>query len=66
MVKPCPDCGDADDSNRWGHTEPGTYDGTLYWSCAACGHVWSRDFGDSRLTEISRRRVWEIHATRHA
>lgn len=42
---PCPSCDSTDGNTRWGHQVDGVYDGTLFWSCAACGHAWPRDFG---------------------
>lgn len=42
---PCPSCNSTDGNARWGHEISEIYDGILFWSCAACGHAWSRDFG---------------------
>ena len=64
-MSPCPNCGDADGSNRCGHQVHGVYDGTLYWSCFACGHVWPRDFGDwERLNKAAREAVEEVQRDR--
>lgn len=42
---PCPSCDNQDPTLRWGHEVHGVYDGILFWSCAACSHLWPRDFG---------------------
>lgn len=44
-MPPCPSCKSTDNNARFSHEVRGVYDGVLYWSCAACGHVWPRDFG---------------------
>lgn len=65
-LPPCPACGSTDGNTRCGHEVQGVYDGTLYWSCGACGHAWPRDFGawvglqrqaDEYVAQVFRSRV---------
>lgn len=58
----CPGCAEPYDGGRWiGHEVEGVYDGTLYWSCGACGIAWSRDWtGFGRRAEIAQRYV-DVH-----
>lgn len=61
---PCPSCGSTDPNARWGHEVHGVYDGILFWSCAACSHVWPRDFGGAiGLTRKSEEYVARLRST---
>ena len=37
----CPEC-EAPAGQLIGHEVRGVYDGVLFWSCGACGHIWNR------------------------
>lgn len=63
---PNPACRTTDGSKRMGHEVRGVYDGVLFWSCMACGHVWPRNFGErDRLNRAAAKAVAELLSPEH-
>ena len=53
---PSPTCVATTDQ-RIGHKDDSVYDGVLFWECAKCGHVYTRNFGTTYMNAKSQTAV---------